>query len=256
MAQRTTLPKGVDFVLLRFFDFSVEPGKRYKYRVRLVLADPNFGMDSRFLSADVLDRQAQEWENDKKRRGANATRRDYRMIEEWSEPSRTVGIPLEGSVRLAETKLPAQGKFNDEPSAKLLVESFDVDAAGNAIQAATEKDLKRGYVANFIVKDQEYLGPGGQWIDTMESFKFYTGITVLDMQGGETLAKDNNAPARVLLMGPAGELHIRRELDDKPAVTYHRLLFEEDRRRQRDGEMQTSPYGGEGGRYGGYRGGS
>ena len=40
--QKTTVAKGVDFWLLRFFDFSVQPGKRYKYRVRLVLADPNY----------------------------------------------------------------------------------------------------------------------------------------------------------------------------------------------------------------------
>jgi hypothetical protein len=202
----------------------------------------------------VLDRQAKEWADDKARRGDKAVRRDYRMIDEWSEPSRTVGIPLEGSVRLAEAKPAAEGKPNDEPVAKLLVESFDLDADRNAIQAATEKDLRRGYVANFIVKDQEYLGPGGIWIDTMESFKFHTGITLLDMDGGEQLAKDNNAPARVLLMDPAGELHIRRELDDKPAVSYHRLLFQKDRRRGRGGEMET-PYGGEGrGGYGGYGG--
>jgi hypothetical protein len=252
-AQRTSLPTGVDHLLLRFFDFSVEPGKRYKYRVRLVLADPNSGLEERVLDSTVLDRQAKEWADDKAR--GRKDRRDYRMIEEWSEPSRTVGIPLEGGVRLAETKPAAEDKPNDEPVAKLLVESFDLDADNNAIQAATEKDLRRGYVANFIVKDQEYLGPGGIWIDTMESFKFYTGITLLDMEGGEQLAKDNNAPARVLLMDPAGELHIRRELDDKPAVSYHRLLFQKDRRRGRDGEMETSPYGGGEGRggYGGYR---
>ena len=32
--------KVVDHLLLRFFDFTVEPGKKYKYQVQLVLADP------------------------------------------------------------------------------------------------------------------------------------------------------------------------------------------------------------------------
>ena len=33
--------------LLRFFDFSVEPGKKYKYRVRLAMLDPNQSFGAR-----------------------------------------------------------------------------------------------------------------------------------------------------------------------------------------------------------------
>ena len=69
--QKTTVAKGVDFWLLRFFDFSVEPGKRYKYRVRLVLADPNYGLPPQMLAPLVLDRK---------------DRKDHRFVEEWSEP--------------------------------------------------------------------------------------------------------------------------------------------------------------------------
>ncbi len=34
------------YKLLRFFDFSVEPGKSYIYRVSLALKNPNFGVDA------------------------------------------------------------------------------------------------------------------------------------------------------------------------------------------------------------------
>ncbi len=47
--QHTTLTKGVDYYLLRFFDFSVEPGKKYKYRVKLVIQDPNANMPPLWL---------------------------------------------------------------------------------------------------------------------------------------------------------------------------------------------------------------
>ena len=71
-----------------------------------------------------------------------------------------------------------------------------------------------------MVEDAEYLGDE-PWIDTKEGFKFVTGMTVLDIEGGKKLAKDYVSPGRVMMMGPAGELYIRSELDDKPAVEYH-----------------------------------
>src|SRR4051794_525265 len=52
--QQSTLVKDVDFWLLRFFDYTVEPGKKYKYRVKLVLSDPNFGQPPQVLSPAVL----------------------------------------------------------------------------------------------------------------------------------------------------------------------------------------------------------
>jgi hypothetical protein len=243
--QPTTLPRGVDFWLLRFFDFSVEPGKKYKYRVRLVLSDPNMGqgIEKSMLAPAVQDRLAKLAQM---ARTNNKPISQVRYIDDWSAPSRTVGIPIAGSVKLAEAKPTASGRVSDEPTVKLLVESFEVDASGNAIQAEALRDFRRGYVANFVEKDQKYLGPGGVWIDELESFNFFTGMTVVDMNGGEALGKDATAPARVLIMDPAGELHIRSEMDDKEAVANHKLIFEQDKRRDREGEM-GSPYGPRGG---------
>jgi hypothetical protein len=108
----------------------------------------------------------------------------------------------------------------------LLVESFDVDDKGNAIQAAKEVDnLRRGYVANLTARRQEYLLPDGSAIDQVESFKFHTGITLLDVAGGDAMGRET-LPAKVLLMGPAGELYVRNELDDKQAVEYHEAVFD------------------------------
>ena len=56
-AEHTALPKGVNYHLLRFFDYTVEPGKKYKYRVKIVIADPNYSMPTRTLAPAVLDRQ-------------------------------------------------------------------------------------------------------------------------------------------------------------------------------------------------------
>jgi hypothetical protein len=220
MSPGATLPKEVDNWLLRFFDFSVEPGKKYKYRVRLVLEDPNQGehVVATTLDGKVLDRLRESAKGRKDNRPLS-----FRYAD-WSEPSPTVGIPLSGSVRLAEAKVKNEKLFNDEPSATLLVQSFDVDEKGNAIQGAKKKELRRGFVANSI-EETEYMGPGNEWIDTDESFKFLTGITVVDVRGGERLTKEVQAPSRVLLLDPAGELYIRDELDDENEVKLHDALF-------------------------------
>jgi hypothetical protein len=205
----------------------VEPGKKYKYQVRLVLADPNFGQPPSVLSPAVLDRQAKE-------KDPKTGMKSYRFVEKWSDPSPTVAIPLAGNVRLADVKIPASEKVNDEPSAYLLVEAFDADEKGNAIQAALDtgesahkKEFHRGSVAN-LTEDTEYIvfEEGGNMIDTRSGFKFMTGMTLLDIDGGTKLTRDFTAPSSILVMGPAGELYIHHELDDKPFVDFHRALFE------------------------------
>jgi hypothetical protein len=224
--------------------------------VKLVLADPNSGMPENILDSTVTDRQRKEAAAFKA--AGKKGKPSHREVSEWSEPTPTVGIPLAGSVKLAEVKLPTSGNANDEPTIKLLVESFNVDEKGNAIKAAEELDTRRGYVANMTKRDQRYIGPGGTWIDEVETFAFRTGITVLDVDGGESLGKDTTAPARVLLMGPAGELFIRNELDDAAAVAAHDAIMEADDRRKRsggEGGAYPGGYGGPGGGYGGYGGG-
>ena len=235
--EHTSLPKGVDYYLLRFFDFSVEPGKKYKYRVKLVIKDPNYGLPQAVLSPAVLDRQAKETQQAKARK---ADKPFYRIVEKWSDPSPAVGIPMNGNVRLAETKVPAADKANDEPTVKMLVEAFDVDESGAPIQAAAEKDFKRGSVAN-MVQDTEYL-VDAMTIDTQKDFKFFTGMTLLDVDGGTKIAgaRDMNYPARILVMGPAGELYIHNELDDKSYVDFHKATFE------KSADPRMGP-GGEGG---------
>ena len=85
--------------------------------------------------------------------------------------------------------------------------------------------------------------PAPPSIDTREGFKFVTGMTLLDIDGGEKLSKDMNTPARVMLMGPAGDLYIRNELDDKPAVEYHKMLFTKDKRFGPGGQEGAGPEG-------------
>ncbi|HEY2415502.1 MAG TPA: hypothetical protein VGI40_24885 [Pirellulaceae bacterium] len=225
--------------LLRFFDFSVEPGKKYKYRVQLVLQDPNQNAPSDSLDSSVINRLKSE---------KAAKHGHYRTPEDWSEPSPIVSIPLAGNVHVAAAK-PASDRLNDEPSATLLVDSFGSDDKGKATEAAKEDEFKRGSVAN-MTKDVEILDNQGQqaFIDLAKNFQFRTGITVIDIDGGEQLAKDLKKPARVLLMDPAGQLFVQNEVDDQDAVQLHRDIFSDaDKKGTRTGGRgEPAPPGREG----------
>jgi hypothetical protein len=233
----TQLSKGVDYYLLRFFDFTVEPGKKYKYRVKLVLGDPNYLMPASIMAPAVLDRQGQE------AKAHGNVKVPFRTFNSFSEPSPVVGIPMSGDVQLAEASIPPPGKINAEPVVKLLVEAFDVDDEGSPIQAAKEKEFRRGYVANMI-EDGDYFFEN-MVIDTKKDFRFLTGMTLLDVEGGTNLTRDLTVPVRIVVMGPAGELYIRNETDDKPLVEYHRALF--DNPNEKKGRGPSGPGGPEGG---------
>jgi hypothetical protein len=253
--QPTTLPRDVDFYLLRFFDFTVQPGKQYQYQVRLALMDPNHGLPDNMLAHTVQDRQRKEWQEVKAKLGDKAKRPMSRIVEKWSDPSPVVGIPLNGSVWLAEATLKSEKLHNDEPSVTLWAETFDLNPEGGAIHIAKDKKLRRGAVVNLHEK-MDYAGENDRWIDSFDDpYTLQTGVTILDVDGAETLSgRDMKSPSRVLLMGPAGNLMIRNQTDDRPVVRRLELVFSEDKRRENREEMRGGIEGLQFGRPGGYGG--
>jgi hypothetical protein len=231
--QRTTLPPEVDFLLLRFFDYTVEPGKEYQYRVMLSIADPNNAIPLKdgYLESAVIDRRLKEMQTAK---AANKTVPWWRAAENWSEPSPVVGIPTGGIVHVAEAKTPSGKTANDEPAVKLFAETTDIEADGSAIRVAHETELHRGAVIN-LDGEMQYTDASGRWIDTKDEYMLNTGLTLLDVTGGEELAKKMTAPSRVLLMDAAGQFLVREEIEDRSSVRNLRYVFTDKPRKQTQG---------------------
>jgi hypothetical protein len=231
----------VPSLLFRFYDFTAQPGRRYQYRVRLVLTDVNQGVSSSALDNSVIERIAKQGEKPSPVRFSS-----------WSDPSPVVQIPIGGgSVRTVSARPPVKGSLTSEPEVTLLVQSFGVDEVRKPIEAAKEKVCRRGSVANMI-EEAEVLVENGRWIDKVDPFTFHTDIVVLDIDGGDRLARDLNVPARVLLMDSAGRMYIRNELDDLEDVEEHEMIFsEEDTGRGGRGGEGRGGYD-EGGRGGGF----
>jgi hypothetical protein len=103
-----------------------------------------------------------------------------------------------------------------------------------------DKEFVRGSVVNFV-HEAEFLVENGTYIDTTKDFRFYTGITLVDMRGGEKFKTgDLTSPSRVLVMDPAGGLSVREELEDATAVKAYRDTFTKKRATsERDNPLES-----------------
>jgi hypothetical protein len=175
--------------LLRFFDFSVTPGKTYRYRVRLALYNPNYAVPREYLADEKLA-AAEE------------------IFTGWSEPTADVRVSL-GNELLAGAVDPA------EPKAQVLVRQFD---STQAITVTRVFQMSRGSTANadgvevpVQRLDPRIPGPPKAKVD------FKTDATMVDLVGGAPLVGGPGgakAPARMLFMNSDGELAILSETAD------------------------------------------
>lgn len=223
-------------VMVRFFDFTVKPGKRYRYRIQMLLEDPNAAPG---VSLNHLDRETKERVVALKDSGSSVK---YRKTE-WSEPSKIISIPAAGEVYVAAVKPAPTRSVYGEPTADLLVKSYDIDENNRARQAEHIMTFGRGAVLNRTVEDLEILN--NRWIDTVEEFKFKTNVTLLDIEGGQNISREVTSPGRVLLMDASGRLYVQDEFSSKSDVEMHKLIFAEEERN--NGGFP----GGRGGEFGG-----
>ncbi|HMO85164.1 MAG TPA: hypothetical protein PKC18_09625, partial [Lacipirellulaceae bacterium] len=234
------------YLLFRYFDTKVEPGKRYRYRVRLVLADVNADVQELYLDNDVIERRAE-----------NSAR--FRFTD-WSEPSSVASVPPEGLVYVAGAEPASAANFAAESEANLLIKSLDAEQTAEVELART---FTRGAVLNLfrqlpqIIRSATFqpVDRNGEPQDSPK-FTFRTGLTLLDFDGGEELngKRDMRAPARALLMDANGRMTIATELSAHDQVWQHGQLMkakEDAQRRQRE---QRDAGGGRPGRGGGGRG--
>jgi hypothetical protein len=225
-------PPKIDYQLFRFFDFSVVPGKTYRYQVRLELANPNYKFPNR-----ALDPTHPELAKGELRETP------------WSAPSPQVSVPR-GSHLLASKLKPARGPV--EQKVEVLVRNWN---AKRAIVALQKRDLMRGEVANFsseaIVDDPMT----GQYLKEPDVV-FDTNSVLVDMAGGESFdagASKVAAPVEILVLGPDGNLFVRSQVTDADELASNLKEF---KRRE---ELVTQPDPNMGvmgdGRFGGMPGG-
>ncbi|HWB10303.1 MAG TPA: hypothetical protein VG826_13820 [Pirellulales bacterium] len=179
--------------LFRFFDFDVQPGKVYSYRIKLVAINPNYELPRRLLARPDA---AQELFVEAK----------------WSLPSPPVAV-VRGTRLLASGIDYAENESSaPEPMAKILVRFFDF---ATSLQAFALFDATRGTVLNQAgvrVPLPEPEPPAEKRPGKPEkppeapTIDVNTDAVVLDLFGGDALAgrKDRKVPSHVLVVDRFG----------------------------------------------------
>jgi hypothetical protein len=196
----------VQYHLLRAFDYSVKPGKKYRYRVTLVLGNPNAGSLPQYL---------QDPESAKAPSLSSAV----------SPATSLVTIP-DGHDVLAGTIVSAGSKYS-EPVAKVVVTAIH---SASGLKPATELDVRRGTMANTPARKVKVRNPLDKQVHELE-VGFDSNILVLDIFGGKDLAKRKHetpitTPGEILLFDSNGNMTVRSELDDQ--TEYNESLVREE----------------------------
>lgn len=248
------------YKLIRFFDFDVDPRKKYRYRVQVLIEDPNrpqepsYAPDPRTLTVAVAQRVKAAEEAD----AAKSVRKYWRETD-WSEPSGVVSLPAPerfmGGEVLAGRSLEIRDESIktmpplviplEESAASVYPVTWDAARAlekpGNPdLPDDPKKDVEkptayRGTVLSFR-KDAQILRPDTLEVKRLEKHTFDTKAVVVDLRPSEPVRDglkkpgDTKEPLKsageVLLLDRYGQLVVRNELDDDEEV--RRLLFRDE----------------------------
>lgn len=234
-----------EFKLIRFYDFynpgsrtSPQPGRKYVYRIRTAIEDPNFPEDpaaqprNSTLSAEVYRRVAQATA-----RATETKRRESRRWSEFSEPSPIVSLPsttsvYAGPVSPASTrKMQIEGReieYVQKPAtAKVVATQWD---RTYQVPVPIFTDVLRGSV---IAKqgDFEVPDPLTFVVKKVPEASYNTQTVVVDISGGNPLeispAENQTAPGVMLLFDPNGGLRVSDEIETQR--DYRLYSFADDR---------------------------
>ena len=210
-------PSLVDHYLFRFFDFNIEDEKSYVYRVRLILKNPNFNLDPKYL------------ENEE-------TNQVPVLYSDYSAPSQAMSAGRMSRVLVKEVTAPQTKRAWQESFVKLLPIYFDMDDANEWV-ANDEKTVYPGMVANFkstscfnvnSVKNQSGGGMAAGGIPPSsgggsgsgrqtqrktsvenKTFDIVSDVCFLGSHGGFPVEGGAKSPAKVLLMDANGTVMLR-----------------------------------------------
>ena len=205
----------VEYYLFRYFDFDVEEGKTYQYRVKLLLANPNYGVEERFVEDPTATEQKI-------------------VASEFSEPSNPAALGR--SARIFAQNVEAPARPGVEPRVRLASIYFDQESATESL--AQDLSMKLGQVANFKGKPHEAVNVAGALTaGGMNGMGAASGMAAQGGRGGRNSkagtvdhvsdaclvdaiggAKISGAelrsPGKVMILEPNGYLQVREVKED------------------------------------------
>jgi hypothetical protein len=228
LGSSTAPPPTPKYQLVRFTDTTVEPGKVYRYRIRVYLHDPNHPAQG-YTSPTIVSLDGKVQERVKALDAADAARgggfRTYWVMSDWSEPSPAATLPpvehfFAGKVTQPAATQVVEGRPKvptNQPQAKALTVVWD---RSKVVDVPAEHDVFRGSGLDFV-QDAQVIHPVTHEVIDLAKYPFSTRALVVDMQGGERIPpveRKNehplDSPGELLIFDAAGRLHVQDESRD------------------------------------------
>jgi hypothetical protein len=213
------------YLLLRFFDFDVQPGRQYRYRVQLLLHNPNYGVPQSLLE-------------DERHGKEQYVRSDQ---PDWSDPTEPILVPPDSRIiagrvlpptRPAIDPLPQQGWIKIEqwwpPNGRDASEKFlcwrgtaldflgrvyppPREAPAAPTKGGASKTGQHGDLPGTTATAPKTTREGLEF-----NVDYKTGTLLLDMRGGERLSnkyRELTSPGEYLVLQADGTLKVYSEIE-------------------------------------------
>jgi hypothetical protein len=226
----------VDYKIMRFYDFargglpagvSPMPGRKYVYRLRYAVQDPNFPANPSFqpksstLGGDVYTRV-----QGLMTKAEQTKEREFQRWSPWSEPSDPVSLPgfnqyFAGKVELSKPRdFKLAGKnvevFKSPPLANVLTLGHNAQYASP--MPIWMKDVTEGSALSYKGA-AEIIDPISLAVKKTPETEVLSGTTIVDLAGGRPLGLDEEEelkqPGMMLLYDETGELRVESEVEDQ-----------------------------------------
>ncbi|MGB1925014.1 MAG: hypothetical protein ACPHL6_00700 [Rubripirellula sp.] len=220
----------VDYKLIRFYDFagfknSPKFGRKYVYRIRYAVNDPNFPFAETLqpkvssLAPDVATRV-----QDLMTTALKDGKRSFRRWSDWSQPTEPVSLPtleqyFAGPIdRGGVSKWKVAGKdveySRDAPKAKILASQYDLKTGA---RIPMQIDATEGTVLSKKMESADVVDPITLTVKKLPDAELISGTTIVDLEGGLPLAitEELTTPGMMLLFDQSGQLMVADEVTDQ-----------------------------------------
>ncbi|MEO1617187.1 MAG: hypothetical protein AAFV88_15155 [Planctomycetota bacterium] len=247
----------VDYKLLRFYDFAFipgakrdteapRPGRKYVYRIRFAVNDPNFPEDANLQpKGRDLDSEAYERFIALSAESRKTKERSYKRWSEWSDVSAPVALAspdrsVVGPVKAEKSKRVQSGSRTlvyepESPKAEIVASSFDIPLGvfvpttmtateGTVLSEQVEKADVVDPITLEVREVKEVEGERGPIIVKSES-------TIIDIKGGLPLEiveeEEMTEPGMFLMIDSQGRLKVKQSVEEQQV--YRIRSFAEER---------------------------
>jgi hypothetical protein len=235
----------VEHKLIRFYDFGLypskaKPGRKYSYRIRYAVIDPNFPAIAQAqpstskLAPDVAQRVTAKISE-----ARQAGVRNFRLWSEWSEPTMPDSLPTtydaftgsvtRGSVRSYKVGDRSVPVARETASAKVLLSKFDFNL-GVRVPVMID-EIKEGGVLSKTAKVAEIIDPITNMIKKVTDYEIKSSISVVDIDGGVSLqmSEELTSPGQMLLYDSTGKLSVSSDINDQRSFRVYSFAKEKEK---------------------------